>query len=320
MYRLETVISLACIFMAASCVNEKVEMNHPSDDFSNERKDVITFGASMPATKSYSVNEKKTVDDLKTTGMLVAAVSGGNLMFNEAANWNNERGCFMTQNTYYWPGNASDNILDFYACSPTSKTEVSLKYANSKATLSYNSSYSVDLLAAKCSLSKPSNSSVVNLQFDHILAQIGMKVSGLVPSVKYKVKKVVFETPKTGTYSFDDGSWTRNAQILYLDFYNASSNFVETTSTSEGVIEGHVALIPGETKVTIDYDVYDANGLVLLSSFKKQALIDLVMGKNTTVTAYLPFDNATEMSFAVTIKNWETATDTIEENDWSDAQ
>lgn len=256
----------------------------------------IVFGMETVTENTKAITET-TVDQVREGGFKVASVDeSSKLFFNEVAYWNEDSGLYRTEVNYFWP---SEGRLEFYAVYPKSQA---VRITAGKAYIDYVSDLSCDLVAAKASGTIPdADGFKTQLVFGHVLSRISFTAKGTVPDVYYRIKTVTLATPAGGIYSYEDGMWTNGAADDRLYFDGAFDTQLEYAAFGQAV-----TVIPGDVEVTIDYDVLDESRTTLLGRYQKTAAVHTDMGRSAVINATLPFDDASPVTFSITVTPWGT--------------
>ena len=281
----------AAIAALCSCNKETV----PAAVANNE----IVFGLKgLAITKSVT---ESNAGLLQAGGFNVAAVTSGNAtLFNALASYDSENLYYKTAATYYWPASGT---MNFYACYPTTQA---VTVDNGVATLAYEQNGETDLIAAKVTGASKSATPVA-LTFNHVLSQVLLTAKGAVDDgLTYKITGINISMPTSGTYNYATNDWTRSTQGAVQSILSASKD-VTATASSVGEV---LSVIPGEISISVEYTVY--SGSIALASFTKSATTAVTMGKKSTLNLTLPYDEATPITFTVTVNEWGSESQDIE--------
>ncbi len=281
---------VAAIAALCSCNKEESPVYVPDN--------VIAFGLKgLDITKAVT---ESTASLLQTNGFNVAAVTSANAtLFNALASYDSDNLYYKTAATYYWP---TSGTMNFYACYPTTQA---VTVADGVATLAYTQEKTTDLIAAKVTEAAKSSTPVA-LTFNHVLSQVLLTAKGAVDDdLTYKVTAVTITSPTTGTYKYADGTWTSGSTTAATSVLSTSTDVTATASSIGDVI----SVIPGSVTVSVTYTVYSDS--IALATYTKAATTSVTMGKKSTLNLTLPFDDATPITFTVTVSEWGTESQNV---------
>lgn len=245
------------------------------------------------ATKAVT---ESTDASVKSQGFKVAAVGSANdVIFNEKVSYASSKDWYATATPYYWPSSGS---LSFYAAYPSAQ---SITVTAGSASLSYTDDRNTDLIAAKAvGVEKPATAQPVALAFDHILSQVNINAKGAVDDgLTFRVKSISIEAPGSGTYAYASGTWSPAAGAT-KGFYTGPKDIAGTTLTPLGESQ---TVLPGSIIIKVTYDVLSGSS-VILSFTDKSVLVNVSMGKKSTVNLTLPSSGASQLSFTVSVSPW----------------
>lgn len=197
-----------------------------------------------------------------------------------------------------------------------------------------------DIVAAHAEATSESNNGVVNLDFNHILAQVtiaatypnGSKVQERQWS--YRLNSIVLTGNVYSNYDVLKGSWQTTGETM--EFYHnfaitsPNQNIVysatgETTNLNWGYDRSdqmnEILVIPGSYKLTVNYNIYecpdaedyyyDDEGYAHYNASKSYSVstpddapVTLVAGKRNVINIKLPDTDKMEMGVSVGLSNW----------------
>ena len=161
--------------------------------------------------KSVWVTEGDDADAFNVLAVSEEAGSPVTLINNEAVSYQN--GLWQTASKHYWP--AYNAEINFYAYYPTSLSEVFNYNAGNAPTLTYAvpaaAADQVDILAASAAHTPSASSSVVGLEFNHMLS--GLYFTYQSDGVAGTIKSISISNHySAGTYTFGTGWASLNTQ------------------------------------------------------------------------------------------------------------
>lgn len=197
-----------------------------------------------------------------------------------------------------------------------------------------------DIVAAHAEATSESNNGVVNLDFNHILAQVtiaatypnGSKVQERQWS--YRLNSIVLTGNVYSNYNVLTGRWQTTGETMSFEHYFAitspNQNIVysatgETTNLNWGYDRSdqmnEILVIPGSYKLTVNYNIYecpdaedyyyDDQGNSHYNASKSytvstpdNAPVTLVAGKRNVINIKLPDTDKMEMGVSVGLSDW----------------
>lgn len=192
--------------LITSCSNDEVQQTDKAIAFSP------SVGVlSRADLKSVWVTEGDDADAFNVLAVSEEAGSPVTLINNEAVSYQN--GLWQTASKHYWP--AYNAEINFYAYYPTSLSEVFNYNAGNAPTLTYAvpaaAADQVDILAASAAHTPSASSSVVGLEFNHMLS--GLYFTYQSDGVAGTIKSISISNHySAGTYTFGTGWASLNTQ------------------------------------------------------------------------------------------------------------
>ena len=192
--------------LITSCSNDEVQQTDKAIAFSP------SVGVlSRADLKSVWVTEGNDADAFNVLAVSEEAGSPVTLINNEAVSYQN--GLWQTASKHYWP--AYNAEINFYAYYPTSLSEVFNYNAGNAPTLTYAvpaaAADQVDILAASAAHTPSASSSVVDLEFNHMLS--GLYFTYQSDGVAGTIKSISISNHySAGTYTFGTGWASLNTQ------------------------------------------------------------------------------------------------------------
>ena len=192
--------------LITSCSNDEVQQTDKKIAFSP------SVGVlSRADLKSVWVTEGNDADAFNVLAVSEEAGSPVTLINNEAVSYQN--GLWQTASKHYWPTYSAE--INFYAYYPTSLSEVFNYNAGNAPTLTYAvpaaAADQVDILAASAAHTPSASSSVVDLEFNHMLS--GLYFTYQSDGVAGTIKSISISNHySAGTYTFGTGWASLNTQ------------------------------------------------------------------------------------------------------------
>lgn len=197
-----------------------------------------------------------------------------------------------------------------------------------------------DIVAAHAEATSESNNGVVNLDFNHILAQATIAITYPNGSKvqehqwSYRLNSIVLTGNVYSNYDVLKGSWQTTGETM--EFYHnfaitsPNQNIVysatgETTNLNWGYDRSdqmnEILVIPGSYKLTVNYNIYecpdaedyyyDDEGYAHYNASKSYSVstpddapVTLVAGKRNVINIKLPDTDKMEMGVSVGLSNW----------------
>ena len=204
------------LLLTAMIVAGMMTTSCSSNDEEQQNSKAIAFSPSVGVLsradlKSVWVTEGNDADAFNVLAVSEEAGSPVTLINNEAVSYQN--GLWQTASKHYWP--AYNAEINFYAYYPTSLSEVFNYNAGNAPTLTYAvpaaAADQVDILAASAAHTPSASSSVVDLEFNHMLS--GLYFTYQSDGVAGTIKSISISNHySAGTYTFGTGWASLNTQ------------------------------------------------------------------------------------------------------------
>jgi len=201
------ILAMMSLFLFVAC---------SSNDEEQQNSKAIAFSPSVGVLsradlKSVWVTEGDDADAFNVLAVSEEAGSPVTLINNEAVSYQN--GLWQTASKHYWP--AYNAEINFYAYYPTSLSEVFNYNAGNAPTITYAvpaaAADQVDILAASVAHTPSTSSSVVDLEFNHMLS--GLYFTYSAEGVAGTIKSISISNHySAGTYTFGAGWASLNTQ------------------------------------------------------------------------------------------------------------
>lgn len=173
-----------------------------------------------------------------------------------------------------WPG-IDKTTVDFYAINKPSYGSSISSISNHSIAINNDDVLNSDLLFAYTQTTKTPTDGVVNLKFNHAMAELGILLKGdysLNPDLLYEVKKIVIQGKMSRIYHFDTNSWSDDpgSDVKSYNYYQftpipttadegyqlfSGDDYKELINASSGSNgDTFEFLIPGDYTISVTYN------------------------------------------------------------------
>lgn len=250
-------------------------------------------------TKSF---EETTVTTLQHEGFnCMSYLSGsGTLYFDNDVIYDGQNYIFKDV-SYYYP---LEGALDFYAFYPKGlKAGMNQQKAFQVA---FDHDPDADLVVA-AAYGRTRLSGEVVFEFDHVLANVGLKCKAGDPDVDYKLLSLELVCGASGIYDVGRGLWAIGSNVV-------SEQFARSTETLTGtyrLLGDYVSCIPAAASVRAKWKCIDKNTGTVLAEYDQSVPVNLVPGCRSTFNLTLPNSKAMKIDCVVAVSSWDTASQDV---------
>lgn len=289
--------------VVAICAMSLIACNRECISTLFSKNDEILFRSNGVKVEVKSFTEADN-SQLQANGFKVAAVidEDNSVMFNSAVAYNSGDAVYrVSGSNYFYP---NEGTMSFYAAYPASET---IALSEGAASITYAQNADEDLVVSKA-LAVAKQGTPIQMDFEHILAQVSINCTGEDTSADYKVKGIKITSADGGVYSFADDRWTLDTTDGEYNVYSNTAGITVTTKTPVG---SAMSFIPDTVQLNVIWDCFSKGTENLISTNNQTVEITLSKGKHSTLNLILP-SNASEIAFDTSVEEWENEEENIE--------
>lgn len=299
-------ISMAALFalsagvLLSSCSKGLVS----SDDNTNMASDPVSIRLASVCisggTKSFA---ETTVATLQREGFgCMSYLSGSQTLYLDNDVVYDGQNYIFKDVSYYYP---LEGALDFYAVYPGG-LEMGLD-RDCGFQVAFDHDPDADLVVAYA----PGRTRLcgeVAFEFNHVLANVGIRCRGGDADVDYKLLSLELVTGASGIYNFSRGEWTAGDAVVSEQFAPAGETDLSGTYRALG---GYMSCIPAAASVRARWRCLDKTSGAVLSEYDQSVPVTLVPGCRSTFNLTLPNSKAMRIDCAVNVAAWDSASEDV---------
>lgn len=252
--------------LAITSCSQNEEFEAPS------QKAEINFGTIVKATSRATVTDNTNFKSFKVSSFIVednfdfsTTLLGSPYM--DGVEYTGEKGNWTTKdsNKYYWPTGKNVQFFGYpETLTLTNPSDPAKGYPTLAFAIGANSTEQTDLVVASKNTAKPSDSSIVTLDFKHILAKVNFSYKPVDTNYSYSISRITITGVKGGnvTYTFANevasGKWSSGEEVTEGYAYPITPS---ETADADGYYaldteNGSLMLLPQDVvgvKITITY-------------------------------------------------------------------
>lgn len=254
----------------------------------------------MGVTKSFRETTLATIQSSGFSCMSYISASG-TLYFSNDVVYDGQNYTFKDV-SYYYP---LEGALDFYAVYPKGLEMGLSRQKTFQVVFSHDPD--ADLVVA-CVSGWTALSGEVAFEFNHVLANVGLKCRGGDADADYRLVSLELVTGASGLYDAARGEWKAGDAVVSQQFAAVGETALSGTYRAFGE---YVSCIPATASIRVRWKCLDKTSGALLAEYDQSVPVTLVPGCRSTFNLTLPNSKAMRIACEVNVAQWDSASEDV---------
>lgn len=305
-------MAASAALVLSSCSNEIDEVSNLNSETGKKEIKVATYtpGMTRAYSDAFSTVSEAIKDSLEKNGFCLYASYGEtsktNLFGEEGTtvSYSSDDKTWIIAKKAYWPESES---VDFRAVYPVDPDDTQIQQLNSDMLPIFPDGLTDIMVASATTTLDKSNEGTVNLDFNHILAQVAFAVkydSEDEAGNNFKLNSLTLELPNSGNYDFAKNEVSIGEETQVVSFLASG---ISVFSESTNITATKMVIPCSNATLTIKYE-YDLTSTGATCSEKTKVFenISLVAGSKNTFNIILS-SSEKEIMVSASINGWATS-------------